>query len=345
MSVSSLHVLLVAPLWHPVLPDQGGIEQVVFLLARELLAQGHQVTLIASGDSAPLGRLVAACPEALVTAMAKGKSDEYAYYESVAISEMLRLADTVDVVHSHVNAAVIPFAPLLPIPVLHTQHIEITKDLRWLLQRYPQTHFATVSHWQKTALAWPGDLTVVPNGIDMAAFSFCADPEDYLLFLGRLHPQKGPEIAIAVAKTLGQPLIVAGPIVDPVFFNEKIEPHVDDRLVRYVGPVTGAEKVRLLQHAKALLFPALWEETFGLVMVEAMACGTPVVALRKGAVPEIVTPGVNGLYGVQPVDLPVLVECVMDLNRTAVRQSVEVRYSHTEMASQYLAVYHRLIGR
>jgi glycosyltransferase involved in cell wall biosynthesis len=343
MRKASLHVALVAPLWHPIVPDRGGIEQIIFLLARELLAQGHEVTLIASGDSAPLGRLVAVCPEALVTAMAKGESEEYSYYESVAISETLRLAGEVDVVHSHLNGAFVPFAPLLSVPVLHTQHIEITKDLRWLVHRFPHTHLTTVSHWQAAALAWNGDVTVVANGVDMAAFPFCAEPDEYLLFLGRLHPEKGPRIAIEVAKALRQPLVLAGSIVDPVFFKQQIEPELDGRLVQYVGPVEGAEKVRLLQRAKGLLFPVLWEETFGLVMVEAMACGTPVVALRKGAVPEIITPGVNGFYGEHPADLPPLVECLGEVARAAVRQSVCERFSHSQMVQQYLALYHRLL--
>ncbi len=343
MSKQSLHVLLVAPLWYPVVPDRGGVEQVIFLLAQELLAQGHQVTLIASGDSAPLGRLVSICPEAVATAMAEGQIDEYSYYESVAISETLRLASSVDVVHSHLNGALVPFAPLLPVPVLHTQHIAVTKDLRWLVHRFPQTHLVTVSRWQAAALAWSGNVAVVANGIDMAAFPLCAEPDEYLLFLGRLHPDKGPLIAIEVAKALHRPLILAGYIVDQVFFEQQIAPKVDGCLVRYVGPVGGAEKVRLLQKAKGLLFPALWEETFGLVMVEAMACGTPVVALRKGAVPEIITPGVNGFYGECPADLPVLVERLVEVDRARVRQSVQERFSHHRMVKQYLAVYHRLL--
>lgn len=343
MLKTALHVALVAPLWHPVVPDRGGIEQVVFLLARELVAQGHQVTLIASGDSAPIGRLVSICPEALVTAMAKGNSEEYAYYESAAISETIRLAPDVDVVHSHLNGAFIPFAPLLSTPVLHTQHIEITKDLRWLVQRFPHTHLTTVSHWQAAALAWNGDVTVVANGVDMTALPFCAEPDEYVLFLGRLHPEKGPRIAIEVAKALHQPLVIAGSIVDPEFFKQQIEPELDGSLVRYVGTVEGSAKVRLLQRAKGLLFPVLWEETFGLVMVEAMACGTPVVALRKGGVPEIITPGVNGFYAEHPADLPALVDRLAGIDRAGVRQSVYEQFSHTQMVRQYLALYNRLL--
>jgi glycosyltransferase involved in cell wall biosynthesis len=344
MSHDSLRVLLVAPLWYPVVADKGGIEQVVFLLAQELVAQGHDLTLICTGDSAPLGRLITVCPESLVAAMMRGTSGEYCYYESVAVSEALRLSASVDIVHSHLNAAMIPFAPLMSTPVLHTHHIEVTNDLCWQLQRYPDTHLTTVSQSQRTALGWAGDVTLIPNGVDMTEFSFCAQPEDYLLFLGRLHPKKGVEIAINIAETLQQRLVIAGPIVDRNFFNERIEPRIDGDRIRYLGTVGGAAKVQLLQRAKTLLFPVLWDEAFGLVMAEAMACGTPVVALARGAVSEVVIPGVNGYHCTHPNELFPLIDRAAALDRAVVRQSAVGRYSHLQMVEQYVAAYRRLLG-
>ena len=347
MSQPSLRIALIAPLWFPVVADRGGVEQIIFLLARELLARGHQVTLIASGDSAPLGRLVAICPEGIVTAMEKGKVDDYSYYEAAAIGETLRLASSVDLVHSHLNCALVPFASLLSVPVLHTLHCSMARDMLWLARRFPQTHFATVSHHQEVALKEVGVRAVTPvvNGIEIAAFPFCADPQDYLLFLGRLDPIKGPHIAIEVAKALHHPLVLAGPTVNRPFFEKQIAPEVDGRLVRYVGPVHGTHKVELLRKAKGLLFPVLWDEPFGLAMVEAMACGTPVVALRRGAVSEVITPGVNGFYGEQPADLPALVERLTEVDRAGVRRSVEERFSHHRMVRDYLALYRELLQR
>ncbi len=345
MVQSSLHIMLVAPLWFPVVADRGGVEQIIFLLARELLAQGHQVTLIASGDSASLGRLVAICPEGIVAAMEKGKIDDYSYYEAAAIGETLRLAGSVDLVHSHLNCALVPFTSLLSVPVLHTLHCSMARDMLWLASRFPQAHFATVSHHQEAALKEPGvgTVTTVVNGIEMAEFPFCGDAQDYLLFLGRLDPIKGPHIAIAVAKALHHPLVLAGPTVNRPFFEQQLAPEIDGHLVRYVGPVQGQQKVALLQKAKGLLFPVLWDEPFGLVMVEAMACGTPVVALRRGAVPEVITPGVNGFYGEQPADLPALVERLSEVDRAQVRYSVQERFSHHRMVSDYIALYHQLL--
>lgn len=346
MRQQSLHVALVAPLWYPVSADRGGVEQIVFLLARELVARGHQVTLLASGESAACGRLVAIYPEGIVSAMEKGQVDEYAYYETALLGETLRLGGSVDVIHSHLNCALVPFASLLSTPMLHTIHVSMARDMVWLARRFPlpsNNLFTTVSHQQEVALAGIGPVATIPNGIDMAAFPLCLDPEEYLLFLGRLEPYKGPLIAIEVAKALHHPLILAGPAVKGPFFEQQIAPEIDGNLIRYVGPVQGAHKIELLRKAKGVLFPVLWDEPFGLVMIEAMACGTPVVALRRGAVPEVITPGLNGYYGEHPGDLPALVEHLAELDRAQVRSSVQKRFSHRRMVDDYLIWYHQLL--
>lgn len=346
MSQQSLHVALVAPLWYPVAADRGGVEQIVFLLARELVARGHQVTLLASGDSAPVGQLVAIYPEGILSAMVKGHVDEYAYYEAATLGETLRLAGSVDLIHSHLNCALVPFASVLPVPVLHTIHGAMARDMVWLAGRFPlpPTNFlTTVSSYQKAALTGLANVTTVYNGIDMEAFPPCMDPEDYLLFLGRLEPNKGPAIAIEIAKALRQPLILAGPALNQPFFEKQIAPEIDGHLIRYIGPVQGTRKIELLRKAKGLLFPIQWDEPFGLVMIEAMACGTPVVALRMGAVPEVITPGVNGYYGEHSADLPALVAHLPELDRAQVRSSVQERFSHRRMVEDYLALYQRLL--
>jgi glycosyltransferase involved in cell wall biosynthesis len=346
MTQPILHVALLAPLWYPVAADKGGVEQIVFLLARELLARRHQVTLIASGDSAPLGRLVTVYPEGMISAMEKGEVDEYSYYEAATLGEALRLAGSVDLIHSHLNCALVPFAPVLSVPVLHTIHVAMARDMVWLAGRFPlppTNLLTTVSSHQEAALADLGNVTTVYNGIDMEAFPPCMAPEDYLLFLGRLEPYKGPAVAIEIAKTLRQPLILAGPAVNRPFFEKQIAPEIDGHLIRYVGPVQGTRKIELLRKAKGLLFPIQWDEPFGLVMIEAMACGTPVVALRRGAVPEVITPGINGFYGEQPADLPPLVKHLTEIDRAQVRSSVQERFSHRRMVDDYLVLYRHLL--
>lgn len=337
-------IALIAPLWYPIAPDRGGIEQVVFLLARELVARGHEVTLVASADSTAPGRLVPVSAQGIVAAMEAKRAEEYSYYEAAAIAQTLRLAGEVDLVHSHLSGSLVPFSSLLPVPVLHTMHCPVAKDISWLAARYPEAHLTAVSRHLADSLTGGARIAVVWNGIDMAAFRPCTEPDDYLLFLGRIERGKGVQVAIEVAQAVGLPLVLAGNATDREFFKRAIAGR-DPRRVRFVGPVGGEDKVELLRKAKALLFPALQEETFGLVLVEAMACGTPVVALRRGAVAEIVTPGVNGFYATDTDELPALVERVGEIDRGGVRASVVEPFSHQHMVDAYLALYRELCAR
>jgi glycosyltransferase involved in cell wall biosynthesis len=344
MDEGPLHVGLVAPLWYPIAPDRGGIEQVIALLARELRARGHRVTLIAAGDSTHDGRLVPVCPEGIAAAMEKGLASEYPLYEAAAVGRALRLAREVDVLHSHLGARLVPLAAHTAAPVVHTMHTSISRDMRWLLEQFPRAHVTTVSHWQAAALAGVASPVVIANGIDLDAFPFSAAADDYLLVLGRLEARKGVDVAIDVAHAAGRRLVIAGHVADRAFFAERIRPRLDGDRVRWFGPVGGAEKIRILQRAHALLFPVQWEEAFGLVMVEAMACGTPVVALARGAVPEIVVPGENGFHTERAAMLPSLVDRVAVLDRARVRATVERRFSHRRMVSAYVELYRRVIA-
>lgn len=337
-------IALIAPLWYPIAPDRGGIEQVVFLLARELVARGHEVTLVASADSTAPGRLVPVCDQGIVAAMEAKRAEEYSYYEAAAIAQTLRLAAEVDLVHSHLSGSLVPFSSLLPVPVLHTMHCPVSKDISWLAARFPGAHLTAVSRHLTDSLTGSANVAVVSNGIDMAEFRSCLEPEDYLLFLGRIEPGKGVQVAIEVAAAVGLPLVLAGNATDHRFFAQEIAGRDRER-VRYVGPVAGDRKVELLRKARALLFPALQEETFGLVIIEAMACGTPVVALRRGAVAEIITPGVNGFHTTDSAELPALVARIGEIDRGGVRASVVQRFSHHHMVDEYLALYRGLCAR
>jgi glycosyltransferase involved in cell wall biosynthesis len=337
-------IALIAPLWYPIAPDRGGIEQVVFLLARELVGRGHEVTLLASADSTAPGRLVPVCERGIVAAMEAREAAEYSYYEATAIARTLRLAHEFDVVHSHLTGALVPFSSLLPVPVLHTMHCPVSRDISWLAAQFPDAHLSTVSRHLADSLTGVNNVAVVPNGIDMAEFRLYREPGDYLLFLGRIERAKGVQVAIDVAEAVGLPLVLAGNATDREFFAEHVAGR-DPRRVRYVGRVTGADKVDLLGRARALLFPSLEEETFGLVIVEAMACGTPVVALRRGAVAEIVCPGVNGFHAADVAELPALVRRVAEVDRAGVRASVIERFSHQRMVDAYVELYRRLCER
>ncbi len=339
----SLHVGLVAPLWYPIAPDRGGIEQIVLALGRELVRSGHRVTLFASGDSAPIDRLIAVCPTGVVSAMEAGSASDYSLYEAAAVARVLEHAHELDVLHSHLGIRLVPLSTRIDVPVVHTLHTSISSDMRWILAQFPGRHITTVSRWQAASVDGFADGTVIPNGIDLDVFPFSAEADEYLLVLGRVEAAKGVHVAIDVARASGRPLVIAGPIVDSPYFADRIRPELDDR-VRWVGPVGGAEKLRLLQRAHALLFPAQWDEAFGLVMVEAMACGTPVVAIERGAVAEIVIDGVNGFRADGVAALPDLVARIGELDRARVRASVTERFSHRRMAVDYVRLYRRILA-
>jgi glycosyltransferase involved in cell wall biosynthesis len=343
MAELPLHVGLVAPLWYPIETDRGGIEHIVSLLARELVACGHQVTLIAAGGSAASGRLVRVYPEGLATAMERGAAFEYPLYEAAAAGHALRVAREVDVLHSHLGPRLVPVAAFAQAPIIHTIHTSISSDMRWLLGEFPGARLTVVSRAQAATLAGIASPEVIANGIDMDAMSFWAVPDDYLLVLGRIEARKGVDLAIDVARAARRRLIIAGQVSDRAFFEERIRPRLDDG-IRWIGPVGAAEKLRLLQHARALLFPVQWEEAFGLVMIEAMACGTPVVALARGAVAEIITPGENGDYAADIRELPALVDRVAALDRARVRASVAERFSHRRMVRAYIDLYRRVVA-
>jgi glycosyltransferase involved in cell wall biosynthesis len=345
MRAAPLRIGLVAPLWYPVAADRGGIEQVIFLLARELVAVGHDVTLLASGDSVCAGHLVPVCPEGVAPAMEQGRASDYSLHELATIGQALRRAPEVDVLHSHLGTRLIPFAAFAATPVVHTVHTSISRDMRWLVAQFPGAWISTVSCWQAAALDGVAAARVIPNGIDLEAFPFSPDADDYLLVLGRIEARKGIDAAIDASSAAGRRLVIAGSVADRAYFETRIRPRLDGERVRWVGAVSGAEKVRLLQRAHGLLFTVQWEEAFGLVMIEAMACGTPVVALTRGAVPEIVSNGTNGYHAPDAADLPALIAKLDALERARVRASVEGCYSHRRMVAEYVALYrHALEG-
>ena len=344
MNDGPLRIGLVAPLWYPVAPDRGGIEQVVLLLARELVALGHDVTLLASGDSVSAARLVPVCPEGVAPAMEQDRASDYSLHELTAIGKALRHAAEVDVLHSHLGTRLVPFAEVAGVPLVHTIHTSISRDMRWVLSQFPGACINTVSRWQAAALGRLPVECVIPNGIDIEAFPFSPDADDYLLVLGRIEPRKGVDTAIDAARAAGRSLVIAGPVADRAYFESRIRPCLDRDRIHWVGAVRGAEKLRLLQRAHGLLFTVQWEEAFGLVMIEAMACGTPVVALTRGAVPEIVTPRVNGAHTEDVRELPFLVERIASLDRARVRASVEQRFSHHGMVRAYVDLYRRLVA-
>jgi glycosyltransferase involved in cell wall biosynthesis len=285
----------------------------------------------------------------MIEAMEKGCAAEYEYYETCNIAEALQRSDSFDIIHFHVGGYAIPLGALSRAPVLHTLHNPITPDAIWLLKRYANAAVTAVSRQQIAAIPEQRrrSIRVIYNGCDFEAYEFSSSPGKYLAFLGRIGPEKSPLDAIRIANEAGLPIILAGQPLNEderAYFAEKIEPLIDGKDVIYVGQVDYRRKVELLKHACALLFPIQWDEPFGLVMIEAMACGTPVVALQRGSVEEVIDFGKTGFYAGSIQALSSFVPRALSLDRRVVRDHARQRFGHVRMIDEHLHAYESLLN-
>jgi glycosyltransferase involved in cell wall biosynthesis len=341
-----MKVLHVAPLWYPIKPDApGGIETLLAALVDAQSAQGVITTLLASASSATSARLVPVVDLHLVEAMRQGAAWEYGPYEQhqlrLAISEM----PSHDIVHAHVGASgFILSADLIDRPsVLHTVHTPVTPDLAWFVSRFPTLPITAVSEYQAARLRSAGALRcwVVPNGVDVSDVAL-GPGSGTLGFIGRFEEAKGADIAVDVARALKRPIHLAGPIVDQDYFEYRIAP-VLDNTVSYLGVIDRARKALFYGSLGCVLVPSRWEEPFGMVVIEAMATGTPVVGLANGALPEIIEDGVTGFTTSHTDRLAELVEASLRLDRSVIRRRVAERFDIRRVAQRYQHIYRELL--
>ena len=342
-----MRIAQVAPLYEPVPPPRyGGTERIVSYLTEELVRRGHDVTLFASGDSRTAARLVAVTERAL--RLDPGSRDALAANFSRELGRVFGNADAFDVIHCHVDYLAYPFCRLVRTPTLHTLHGRL--DLPYLgpvFQDFPDVPLVSISNAQRAPLSsldlsWAG---TVYHGLPLDRFPFVTQPGDYLAFLGRLSPEKQPEVAIEVARRTGVPLRIAAKIDanDREFVDRVVRPLLDDPLVEFVGEVEDERKAAFLGNARALLFPIDWPEPFGLVMIEAMACGTPVIARPCGSVREIVEDGRTGFVADTTDELVEAVKRIDTIDRAECRRHVEQRFSVARMVDDYETLYRRAI--
>jgi glycosyltransferase involved in cell wall biosynthesis len=322
-------------------PKSGSVELMTSVLTEGLVRRGCDVTLFAAGDSETKAELHAEFPCGYLY-------DEgmypWEFYEMVNLSAACERAAEFDIIHYQAAyyPMSLPFTRHVSTPFVQTVHHYPYPNETKLWKRYPEANFAAISHCQAKALEGLNCLGVVYHGVDTKSFTFNPEPEDYLLFLGRFTAGKGVLEAIEVAKRLGIKLLLAAPEDD--YFHEVVKPHVDGKLIEYAGEVDHAGKNRLLGSALALLYPVQAAEPFGLVLTEAMACGTPVLALNKGAVEEIVENGVNG-YQVETLDemCSVFPE-ILRLDRGRVRASAVEKFDVEQMVDGYIRIYERILS-
>jgi glycosyltransferase involved in cell wall biosynthesis len=343
-----MRILQIAPLWETVPPPAyGGTEAVVSLVTEELVARGHDVTLAASGDSRTSATLLSVFDRSL--RRADDLKDRHPY-EWVHIAEAICASQDFDVIHNHAGEPAMAFAGLSRTPMLTTVHCLTTPDTRFVWERYTGA-YNTISRAQRRHFkdyAGPGRYAGhVYNGIDHASFPFQETKDDYLLFLSRIAPEKGPVDAIEVARRLGMQLILAGKVdaYDQAYYDGVVRPLIDGDQVTFIGEADGNEKRDLYRNARCVLMPLAWEEPFGLVMAEAMACGTPVIAFRRGSAPELIVDGVTGFIVDTVDEMAEAVTRLDTIDPRACRAHVAERFSVDAMVDNYLRVYEWLLDR
>ncbi len=341
-----MKIAQISPLWERVPPPAyGGTEGVVYTLTEGLVSQGHQVTLFASGDSTTSATLRSVCLRSLRTARS---IKNYEPYNWIHVAEVLKSADEFDVIHNHSGELAMAMSHLVETPMLSTMHCIITPDTRIAWDRY-RGFYNTISWAEKRAMPRIKNRSfvgVIYHGIDVASFPFKENKQDYLLYLSRVAAEKGTHIAIEVAKRLGKKLIVAGKVdkVDREYFVNEVKWRIDGRLVRFFGEADAQQKRELYANASCLLLPIDWDEPFGLVLAEAMACGTPVVAFDRGAAREIVADGETG-YVVGDIEGMIrAVRKAESIDPRRCRQHVEERFGVQQMVDAYLSAYERVLN-
>jgi glycosyltransferase involved in cell wall biosynthesis len=334
-----MRIALVSTMRTSVPPTRtGSVELLVGLLAEELQRRHHQVTVFAPGDSQVATRVVSVL------------TSGYHHDETIwdwRLAEFMQLglayehAREFDVIHSHVYCYALPFTRLVDVPTVHTLHICPTPDFVRYCRMYPEGSYVLVSEFQRGFFGDVPMAGVVHNGIDTRAFPFSATAGHYAAFIGDLRPDKGPLEAIRAARTAGVPIRIAGPATE--YFQQAIKPELDGHNVEYVGELDHEGKIALLGGALAMLFPGTGLEACPLVLMESMACGTPVVGLSQGPVPEIVVQGVGGIHVPDADSLAPALARVQSLDRGGVRRLAVERFDLSRMVDGYVRVFERAV--
>lgn len=340
-----MRIAQIAPMIEAVPPTHyGGTERVVWCLCEGLVAQGHEVTLFASGDSHSSARLSPTTARSLRRQMTRAELVDVSPFLHLAmLSDVYRRAEEFDIIHSHVDHLTFPLTRLVRTPTVTTMHGRLDFPILLpILRCYPEVALVSITMAQRAPL---DELTInwvgcVPNGIALDHFPFQREPGSYLAMVGRIAPEKRPDWAVEVAQRSGMPLKV-GAKVDPVdqqYWKEEIEPLFNANGVEFLGEVNEQEKAVLLGGAYATLFPIDWPEPFGLVMAESLACGTPVIAMRRGSVPEVLRNGVSGWICDSVDEMAAAVPRIAQLDRGMCRREAQ-RFASSTMCAGYERVY------
>src|SRR5947199_3023310 len=341
-----MRIAQVSPLFESVPPKTyGGTERVVSWLTEELVRLGHDVTLFASGDSMTTARLVSVCERSL--RRVPNCVDQVAHHV-LMVEQVMAERENFDLIHFHIDYLHYPASRWLNVPQVSTLHGRLDiPDLQPLYRNYKDMPVVSISDAQRDPLPWVNWQGTVHHGMPIDLFSLYPEPGKYLAFLGRTSPEKGLDKAIEIAKLCDMPLKIAAKIdrVDLEYFNTVIKPLLKHPLIEFVGEIGYPEKCDFLGNAAALLFPIQWPEPFGIVMIEAMACGTPVIAYPRGSVPEVIEEGETGFVVSTVEEAVAAVGRLDEISRRGCRAAFERRFTAQRMARAYVKIYRQQIER
>jgi glycosyltransferase involved in cell wall biosynthesis len=339
-----MKIAQIAPIWESVPPKlYGGTERIVSYLTEELVRMGHEVTLFASGDSRTAARLEAVCPRALRLNTGIFNRDA----SMVMLQERsLGNSGEFDMIHSHLDFLGFPLGRRNSRPILTTLHGRLDlPELEAVYREYAEMPLVSISDAQRRPMSRANWHATIHHGLPRDLYSFHAEPQGYLAFLGRIAPEKRPDHAIQLAKRTGLPLRIAAK-VDPAdrdYYHGEIAPMLDHPLIEFIGEISDQEKNAFLGNALALICPYDWPEPFGLVLIEALACGTPVLAYRRGSIPEIIDDGETGFICNNQSEMAEVIGRINTIDRRRCRAAFDKRFTADRMAQDYVALYQRIL--
>jgi len=344
-----MKIAMLAPSEEPVPPVKyGGTELVVYNLCEQLVKMGHDVTLLASGDSKTSAKLVPIFDRALRTDPEVNALDFRDVYKFIGTGKVIDYLqkNKFDVIHNHIGWRILAMSQLIDTPTVTTLHgpLDIAYQQK-VYGMFKDANYISISNSQRKPMPELNFLATVYNGLDISRFKFYPEAKDYFAFLGRMSPEKGPVQAIQIARAAGVKLVMAAKVdkVDEKYFKEQVEPLIDGEQIKFIGEVDHAGKLELLGNARALLAPIQWEEPFGLFFVEAMACGTPVITMNRGSVPELVINEKTGFICQNEAEAIEKIKIIDTIDRKACFDHVNANFSSEKMAEGYVAAYQKAI--
>lgn len=338
-----LRIAQIAPIWHRIPPKQyGGTERVVSALTEELVKRGHEVTLFATGDSVTSANLISTQPRSLSEAGIKNANTAGEIILQ-HVGNAYKMQNRFDIIHDHIAFSNLPAANFIKTPVVITLHGPITPTKRKLYEMFDKPYYVSISKSQIRYFPNINIAGTVYNGLPMEDYPFGRKDKGYLLFVGRISKLKGVHFAIEVAETLDLPLIIAATLHsrDIPYFKKYIKPHLSDK-IQWIGEVGEEERNVLMSKALCFLNPVTWKEPFGLTMIEAMACGCPVVAFNKGSIPEVIENGKTGFIVQDVGEMISAVKRIKDIDRQTCREFSLRNFSARAMADKYEEIYYRI---